>query len=152
MSGSRQIVADAILALGLYSDEYLRAGFDRSTIRDLYAGSLGRRRTVLLGNWKLLHESSGQTPGEAPSVRALRGAMEPDVLRELVRQVIRREVYSVGSKGVPRSSQPTTLPSATRPTGSTCRRAAKGSPRRWPRRARLGTRKLRRSGPGVVRP
>ena len=37
---------------------------------------------------------------EPPSDRALRGTIERDVLRELARQLIRREEYSLGAKSV----------------------------------------------------
>ena len=40
------------------------------------------------------------TPTEPPSDRALRGTIEREVLRELARQLIRREEYSLGAKSV----------------------------------------------------
>jgi hypothetical protein len=61
---------------------------------------LGRRRETLLRNWRPLHEGLSLDPTEPPSDRALRGTIEPTVLRELARQLIRREVYSIGSKSV----------------------------------------------------
>jgi ribokinase len=100
MSGTDQIVADAILALGLFADVYSQHGLDSRFVQALSADSLGRRRNALLGNWRRLHESMGHSPGEPPSDRALRGTTEREVLRELARQLIRREVYSVGSKSV----------------------------------------------------
>ncbi|TDO45256.1 ribokinase [Kribbella sp. VKM Ac-2527] len=100
MTGTDQIVADAILALGLFADEYARHNVDSRAIQSLSADALGRRRSALLGNWRRLHESLGYAPGEPPSDRVLRGTTERDVLHELARQLIRREVYSVGSKSV----------------------------------------------------
>lgn len=100
IDGTHRIVADAILALGLFSDKYLQYGIDDRVVQGLSADSLGTRRNMLLGNWTRLHESMGLSPGLAPSDRTLRGTTEPDVLRELARQLIRREVNSVGSRSV----------------------------------------------------
>jgi ribokinase len=100
LHGTQQIVADAILALGLHTDTHARAGIEERVTRSLYSTSLGRRRETLLNNWHRLHEALSQQPGEAPSDRALRGTTEPAVLRELANQLIRRDIYSVGSKTV----------------------------------------------------
>ncbi|MFI6680411.1 PfkB family carbohydrate kinase [Kribbella sp. NPDC050470] len=100
LHGTQQIVADAILALGLHADNHSQAGIEDRITRSLYSTSLGRRRETLLGNWHRLHQALGHQPGEAPSDRALRGTTEPAVLRELANQLIRRDIYSVGSKTV----------------------------------------------------
>jgi ribokinase len=100
LHGSQQIVADAILALGLYTEQHSRAGLDDRITRALYSTSLGRRRETLLNNWHRLHEALGHQPIEAPSDRALRGTTEPAVLRELANQLVRRDTYSLGSKAV----------------------------------------------------
>ena len=100
LHGTQQIVADAILALGLHTETHSRAGIDERITRSLYSTSLGRRRETLLNNWHRLHQALGHEPGEAPSDRALRGTTEPVVLRELANQLIRRDIYSVGSKTV----------------------------------------------------
>jgi ribokinase len=100
LQGTQQIVADAILALGLHTDTYTRAGIDERITLALYSTSLGRRRETLLNHWHRLHQALGHRPGEAPSDRALRGTTEPAVLRELANQLIRRDIYSVGSKTV----------------------------------------------------
>jgi ribokinase len=100
MTGTDQIVADAILALGVFVEEYSQWGIDSRVIESLSADSLGRRRHALLSNWHRLHESLGYRSDQPPSDRVLRGATERDVLRELARQLIRREVYSIGSKSV----------------------------------------------------
>ena len=100
LQGTHQIVADAILALGLHADMHARAGIEDRVTRSLYSTSLGRRRETLLNNWHRLHQALGHQPGEAPSDRALRGTTEPNVLRELANQLIRRDIYSVGSKTV----------------------------------------------------
>jgi ribokinase len=92
LQGTQQIVADAILALRLQTD------IDDRIAHSLYSTSLGRRRETLLNNWHRLHEAFGHRPPEAPSDRALRGSTEPAVLRELANQLIRRDIYSVGSK------------------------------------------------------
>jgi ribokinase len=95
---SQCIVADAVLGLGTFSEAYTRHGIDERAVSALHSGLLGRRRSTLLSTWRLLHEALGFTPANAPSDRALRGSMEPTVLRELTRQLIRREEYSFGSK------------------------------------------------------
>ena len=100
LHGTQQLVADAILALGLHADTYARAGIDDRITHSLYSTSLGRRRETLLNHWHRLHQALGHQPGEAPSDRALRGTTEPAVLRELANQLIRRDIYSVGSKTV----------------------------------------------------
>ena len=100
LNGTQQIVADAILALGLHTDTYTRAGIEERITLALYSTSLGRRRETLLNHWHRLHQALGHKPGEAPSDRALRGTTEPAVLRELANQLIRRDIYSVGSKTV----------------------------------------------------
>jgi ribokinase len=100
LQGTQQLVADAILALNLHSDALARAGIDGRIAHSLYSTSLGRRRETLLNHWHRLHEALGQQPTEAPSDRALRGTTEPAVLRELANQLIRRDIYSVGSKSM----------------------------------------------------
>jgi ribokinase len=95
---SQRPVADAVLGLGVFSETYTGHGVEARVVSALHSDLLGRRRKVLLSNWRLLHEALGLTPGEPPSDRALRGTIERDVLRELARQLIRREGYSFGSK------------------------------------------------------
>ncbi len=97
---SQRIVADAVLGLAAFSEVYLGQGVDTRTVSALQFGLLGRRRTTLLSRWRLLHQAMGLTAANPPSDRALRGTIEPTVLRELARQLIRREEYSVGSKSV----------------------------------------------------
>jgi ribokinase len=100
LQGTQQLVADAILALGLHEETHARAGIEDRVTRSLYSPSLGRRRETLLNNWHRLHQALGLKAAEAPSDRALRGTTEPAVLRELANQLIRRDIYSVGSKTV----------------------------------------------------
>lgn len=100
LTGTQQIVADAILALGLHAQALADGGIEERVTRSLYSTSLGRRREALLNNWHRLHRALGYEPGEAPSDRALRGTTEPAVLRELANQLMRRDIYSVGSKTV----------------------------------------------------
>jgi ribokinase len=98
IDGTHRIVADAILALGLFADQHRRNAIEEKVIQALSSNSLGTRRSALLNNWSRLHASMGLEPGEPPSDRTLRGTIERDVLRELARQLIRREVNSVGSR------------------------------------------------------
>jgi ribokinase len=100
IGGTHRIVADAILALGLFSDQYSVYGVEDRVVHALYADSLGTRRSALLANWARLHDSMGLPAPEAPSDRTLRGTTESEVLRELARQLIRREVNSTGSRSV----------------------------------------------------
>jgi ribokinase len=119
MSGREQIVADAILALGLFTDVHRQHKVDNRVIQSLTASAVGRRRKALLDNWRRLHESMGYPPGDPPSDRALRGNTERDVLRELARQLIRRELYSAGSKSV-------VAPTSSDSVSSSTSRVAKG--------------------------
>jgi ribokinase len=98
LRGSQCIVADAVLGLGIFSETYTRNSIEARVVSALHSGLLGRRRSVLLSNWRQLNEALGLTPVEPPSDRALRGTIEREVLRELARQLIRREEYSLGSK------------------------------------------------------
>ncbi|GAA1567294.1 PfkB family carbohydrate kinase [Kribbella sancticallisti] len=100
IDGTHRIVADTVLALGLFAEQYSQHGIDDRVVQGLQADSLGTRRNMLLGNWTRLHESMGLGGGVAPSDRTLRGTTEPEVLRELARQLIRREVNSVGARSV----------------------------------------------------
>jgi ribokinase len=100
LHGSQRPVADAVLGLGVFSEVYAGHGVDARVVSALHSDLLGRRRSVLLSSWRSLHEALGLTPIEPPSDRALRGSIERDVLRELARQLIRREEYSLGSKSV----------------------------------------------------
>ena len=100
LHGSQCIVADAVLGLGTFSEAYTRNGIEPRVDKALHSDLLGRRRSTLLSNWRRLHEALGLPRAEPPSDRALRGTIERDVLRELARQLIRREEYSLGAKSV----------------------------------------------------
>jgi sugar/nucleoside kinase (ribokinase family) len=100
LRGSQCIVADAVLGLGTFSEVYTGHGIEPRVDSALHSDLLGRRRSTLLSNWRSLHEALDLPPVEPPSDRALRGTIERDVLRELARQLVRREVYSLGSKSV----------------------------------------------------
>jgi ribokinase len=100
LQDSQRVVADAVLGLGTFSEAYLGHGVDMRAVSALHSDLLGRRRSVLLSRWRSLHQALGLTPVDAPSDRALRGTIEPTVLRELARQLIRREVFSLGAKSV----------------------------------------------------
>jgi ribokinase len=86
--GTHQIVADAILALGVLEDAYAQHGLDDKVIQALRAASLGRRRATLLNHWRNLHLAMGLVPDHAPSDRTLRGTIESDVLRQLARLLL----------------------------------------------------------------
>lgn len=94
---TQQIVADTILALCVHERTYVDAGIDARVTRSLYHTTLGRRRLALLKNWDLLHNALNLTPPEAPRDRTLRGTTEPEVLRELAKQLVRRDRISAGS-------------------------------------------------------
>jgi ribokinase len=100
LNGSQRPVADAVLGLGVFSEAYTHHGIEARVVSALHSDLLGRRRSVLLTNWRVLHEALDLPPIERPSDRALRGSIERDTLRELARQLIRREEYSLGSKSV----------------------------------------------------
>jgi ribokinase len=100
LRGSQCIVADAVLALGTFSEVYTENGIEARVDQALHSDLLGRRRSTLLSNWPRLHEALGLPRAEPPSDRALRGTVEREVLRELARQLIRRDEYSLGSKSV----------------------------------------------------
>jgi ribokinase len=100
LHGSQCIVADAVLGLGTFSEVYTQNGIDARVDKALHSDLLGRRRSTLLSNWRRLHEALGLPRAEPPSDRALRGTIERDVFRELARQLIRREEYSLGAKSV----------------------------------------------------
>jgi ribokinase len=98
LRGSQRIVADAVLGVGAFSEAYGRHGIEPRVVSALHSDLLGRRRSTLLTNWGVLHAALGNTPNEPPSDRTLRGTIEREVLRELARQLIRREEYSLGAK------------------------------------------------------
>jgi ribokinase len=105
LNGTYRIVADTILAMGVSADAHRRHGIDPRVVEGLRSDLLGRRRRTLLANWDLLHEALGAVPTDAPSDRLLRGTLERLVLAELARQLIRREVYSLGAKSVIMTAQ-----------------------------------------------
>jgi ribokinase len=108
---SQRPVADAVLGLGVFSEAYAGHGVEARAVSALQSDLLGRRRGALLSNWRLLHEALGLTPVEPPSDRALRGTIEHDVLRELARQLIRREGYSFSTRSAvtPHASEDSSL-------------------------------------------
>jgi ribokinase len=100
LQGTDRIVADTVLALGVFADSQLRHGIEPRVVEALRSDLLSKRRRALLANWRRLHEALGVTTHDAPSDRSLRGTLEGLVLSELARQLIRREVHSLGAKGV----------------------------------------------------
>jgi ribokinase len=97
---SQRIVADAVLGVGAFSEAYAQHGIESRIVAALHSDLLGRRRSTLLANWRVLHEALSLISNTPPSDRALRGTIEREVLRELARQLIRREEYSLGAKSV----------------------------------------------------
>jgi ribokinase len=83
-----------------FAEIYSRREIEPRVVSALQSDLLGRRRSVLLSNWRVLHEALELPPAEPRSDRALRGTREREVLRELARQLKRREDYSLGSKSV----------------------------------------------------
>ena len=102
---SQRIVADTVLGLGIFQDAYSRHGIETRIVSGLYSDLLGRRRSTLLSSWRQLHEALRVPTVEPPSDRALRGTVEPAVLRELAQQLLRREVDSFGSRSAPSVSE-----------------------------------------------
>ena len=84
----------------MFADDYERHGIDGRIVKVLRSGLLGRRRDALLSHWQALHQALDLAPTSPPSDRILRGNMEPELLRELARQLIMREEYSFVSKSV----------------------------------------------------
>lgn len=100
LSGTDQIVADAVLALAAFADAYRSHGIEPRVVDALCSDLLSRRRTCLLANWQRLHAALDVQPCDVPRDRSLRGLVESQVLAALARQLIRREVYSLGSSSV----------------------------------------------------
>jgi ribokinase len=100
LPGTQWVVADAVLALGIFSDTYRDYGIQENAVKVLKDGLLGRRRDALLSQWRALHKALGLGEVGPPSDRALRGTVEREVLRQLAQQLVRREEYSFGSKSV----------------------------------------------------
>jgi ribokinase len=98
LDGTNHIVADVVLALGISADAYRRHGIMPGVVEALYSDLLGRRRKTLIGSWSRLHETLEAVPAEVPSDRSLRGGLERLVLAELARQLVRRDIYSLGAK------------------------------------------------------
>jgi ribokinase len=88
LDGSRRVVADAILALGLFSEAYTARGIEERVVNSLRSGLLSKRRSVLLAHWDRLHAALGVVAGSTPSDRLLRGTLETQILRELSRRLI----------------------------------------------------------------
>jgi len=113
LTGSDRIVADAVLALGVFADAQHRRGIEPRVVEALRSDLLGRRRRALLANWHRLHDALGVASADVPSDRSLRGTLEHLVLAKLARQLIRREVYSLGSKSVVMPSPGRSAPDGT---------------------------------------
>jgi hypothetical protein len=73
LEATYSIVADASLALELSQDPP----------DELYSADLGRRRSVLLENWDLLHRMRSVPAGPAPTMRKLRIDLEPEAFSAL---------------------------------------------------------------------
>jgi sugar/nucleoside kinase (ribokinase family) len=117
LDGTHRIVADAVLATGVFSNGQYSHLIDQKVVAALRSDLLSRRRRALLANWDQLHRAHGLEPGETPSDRVLRGNLELRVLAELARQLVRREAYSLGSMSVVMPSQ-APAPAAAKPNGT----------------------------------
>ena len=116
--GSHCIVADAVLALGVFAEEHYRHFVDARVLDALRSDLLSRRRRALLANWPRLHEALGVVPVDAPSDRTLRGSLEGVVLAELARLLIRREISSHAyEKAASGPGELSPKPDAQRPKG-----------------------------------
>ncbi|MET0416327.1 MAG: PfkB family carbohydrate kinase [Actinoplanes sp.] len=101
LNGTDRIVADTVLGLGLFRDSYLGHGVGARIVDGVFSDLLSRRRRALLACWPALHEALAADPGEKPSDRTLRGSLEGLVLRQLSRQLVRRETHSLGASNAP---------------------------------------------------
>ena len=116
--GSHRIVADAVLALGIFSEEHYRHFVEARVLDALCSDLLSRRRRALLANWPRLHEALSVVPVDAPSDRTLRGSLEGVVLAELARLLIRRGVSSrTHENAVLGPDDPSPKPDTQRPKG-----------------------------------
>lgn len=117
LAGTQRIVADAVLATGVFSNAQYKNHIDQRVVDALRSDLLSRRRRALLANWSALHQAHGLEPGETPSDRVLRGSTEMGVLAELARQLVRREAYSLGSMSVVMPSL-AAAPASAKPNGT----------------------------------
>ncbi|MGI9008120.1 MAG: PfkB family carbohydrate kinase [Streptosporangiaceae bacterium] len=117
LPGTHRIVADAVLAAGVFTDAYARHGIEPRMVDGLRSDMLSRRRACLLAGWEPLHAALGLRAGDAPSDRSLRGTVEGQVLAELARQLMRRDVYSLGSASAPGPDPDGPAPDALGPGG-----------------------------------
>jgi hypothetical protein len=107
LEATHSIVADASLALELAQDPP----------DDLYSPDLGRRRTVLLDNWDLLHHARSVPASPAPTMRKLRIELESEAFTALAialtdaeRDALRQpEADAPERPGLARSVTPTVL-------------------------------------------
>src|SRR5215475_7592488 len=70
LDGTHRIVADAVLATGVFSDAQYRHLVDQKVVAALRSDLLSNRRRTLLANWQQLHRAHGIQPGEIPSGRS----------------------------------------------------------------------------------
>lgn len=113
---THRLVADTVLALRLFSDDYRASGISERTIRDLESDGLGRRRTALLRDWQRLHSAFGSPVGSTPADRTLRETIELRVLTQLA-----AKLAGLGDRPPPARRpppQPTPRAAVPQPTGS----------------------------------
>jgi ribokinase len=101
LNGTDRIVADAMLGLRLFREDYLRNGIDERVVDDVSSDLLSRRRRALLAHWSKLHDALRVEQDGVPSDRTLRGHLEGLVLRQLSRQLMWRETHSLGANNAP---------------------------------------------------
>jgi hypothetical protein len=111
LEDSESIVADAVLGLGIFSEDYLRNDIEPRVVSSLQSDLVGRRRSVLISNWGKLHQALDIPQPPSPSDHILRGKIEPNVLRKLAEQLLlRSDFYVTRSVAIDLSSEvPETL-------------------------------------------
>ncbi|MGW7679680.1 PfkB family carbohydrate kinase [Kribbella sp. NPDC054772] len=104
---SDQVIADAILGLGLFLATYAEHAVDHRTIERLEKADLGDRREALRTQWRRLHEAVGADVPETPGDRHLRDTVEPRIFRDVAVLIV----------GLPADSSPA-RPVTVTPDGS----------------------------------
>jgi sugar/nucleoside kinase (ribokinase family) len=114
-----QIIADAVLGLAIFADAYMSHGLPQRVVRTLQVGSLGVRRTALLGNWKALHEALGAPAPGPPSDRKLRSPIEERVFGKLAELLLNTSVPAA-------TASPTQITTTSRSSAQSLRATAAG--------------------------
>lgn len=81
--GEEQVIADAVLGLGIFVETYARKDIEAASLRRLQADAVGLRREALLNQWPRLLRALKIATVDTPSDRVLRGTKEPQVFKKL---------------------------------------------------------------------